>query len=208
MKQNLSKRNEIEAAFKRLLPKTYSDERIDTWIQAATNNLLVMDAVNLPHHSVQFNTAGRTKTDNELEKLGRFADELAKHIESLHESTILTLAEAGQWKLRIELPVILRDAAKVTREADTSWISENLPGGKPKNIRAQITAGMLAFYYYKIAGQDPTMQYDNSTRKPADYGQFLNLVEDVFATLNLAESTEYFARQAIENFMENLQSNK
>jgi len=208
MQQNINKRNEIEAAFKKLFPKEYSDKRIDSWLQAGINNLMAMDGTDLLNHPTQFNTAGKTKTDNELGKLGRLADELAKHIDSLHEPAILTLADVGQWKLRIELPAILRDAAKATREADTSWISENLPGGKPKNTRAQIATGMLAFYYYKITGQYPTMQYDNSTRKPADYGQFLNLVEDVFATLNLAESTEYFARQAIENFMKNLQSNK
>jgi hypothetical protein len=86
----MNQRDAIEAAFRRL-PLL---EGRDVCLKSAVNMLADVDRTGPGSAPLKFTVVGRSRTRKELEKLAKLADELAGHIDALHQPAILALPSA------------------------------------------------------------------------------------------------------------------
>jgi hypothetical protein len=190
------RRDAIEAAFRRL-PLL---EGIEIHVQSAISALSNVDTHGPGTAPNKFRPLGRGRTQKELLKLAKLADELANHIDELHETTIVALADAHVLSFRLGLPDQLRKIAVGARSTSVPTDPESVPGGRPENKRAHAIGHMLTCYFFMVTGQPPTLRIDAYSDDSTPAGPFMDLVNDVISALEVKVSTEDIARTACDDF--------
>ena len=200
---NMSKREAIETAFRKL-PLLPGYEPI---LAGALIFLTDLDTSGPGTRPVQF-TVYDSKTLVELKHLEKLACKLADHIEGLHQSSIVAIHD---WNTRLEFPTQLRNLGEQAKQASlreeaklaaASTAPTPSKGGRPEDMRVQIVASMLASFYFKLTGHQPTLRIDSHLDDLTPHGPFFELVEAVFGIIGLKGSTEHAVRKAIQEFKE------
>jgi hypothetical protein len=204
---SFTRAEQIEAAFRKLtlLPNC------ETALKWAINSIEDIDSNGNGNRPKNFSKADAKVTEAELQKLSDLANKLAGHIEALHEPAITVMLD---WSVRIRLVGDLRSTAKKAAFShahidtllpiltDPSMIKKD-EGGRRENTRAKAMCEILAHCYKLLTGSKPTLIRDGMSDDSSPKGPFFNLVEDIFKVMGLKESTEHYAKLAIEGQSKN-----
>jgi len=204
---NPSKAEQIEAAFRKLtLPPD-----CEVALQQAVKHIETIDSTGTGNRPKNFSKADTKVTEAELKKLSDLANKLADHIEALHEPAITVMLD---WSVRIRLVGDLRSTANKASFshaqidtllpilADPSMLKKD-EGGRRENSRAKAACEMIAYHYKRLTGSKPTLIRDGMSDDSSPKGPYFTLVEDIFKVVGLKESTEHYAKLAIEGQSKN-----
>ena len=204
---NPSKAEQIEAAFRKLTLLT----DCEVALQQAVKHIEMIDSTGTGNRPKNFSKADTKVTEAELKKLSDLANKLADHIEALHEPAITVMLD---WSVRIRLVGDLRSTANKASFSH-AHIDTLLPtlvdpamlkkdeGGRRENSRTKATCEMIAYHYKRLTGSKPTLIRDGMSDDSSPKGPYFTLVVDIFKVLGFKESTEHYAKLAIEGQSKN-----
>ena len=188
-------RLQLAQAFNRLTIKPDQRHLIPNLVDA----LLPMAGktnISLP---ARYKRVGGVTIRKELQKLVRLIAALHAHLDSLHEPSIVALADC-----HLLLPTFMVELKRAAKAANVSTLAsdailreapKNNGKGRPQNRVANRIASILAEKYKSLTLKTPTITVDvndNSARGP-----YLQLVTDVFKALGVKASAEAAAHFAI-----------
>lgn len=186
-------RRAIEAAFRQLplLPNK------DALLQSAVDLILSGSATRTDTARAPYTAVGPRKTKAELDRLIYLMEELADQLVHLHQPAIGALADAGLWRLRVEMPKNLQAIVKRVQGIDQKKMPAPPKGGRPANNCAHAIASIAALYYRLLTGKRPTRRFDPYFERQSSRGPFVELLGDIYAVLDLEVNAEQYARAAI-----------
>lgn len=142
----------------------------------------------------KFVVISRADAKKELHVLVTRLDSLIKHLEHLHQPTIVALAnqhilqaELLQALQKLRLPLVATKIEPSRRKPHR---------GRPRKVLANSVARVLARNYRTLTKQRPTVPTDWETERP--YGPYYRLVQHVFTILRIKANPEAMARNAVK----------
>jgi hypothetical protein len=151
-----------------------------------------------------FREVGKKAARKQLDTVADLSERLAAAINDLSQTSIVALADTGLLQLihHRQLANLLESVAGFARAAELSDVAENQGRGRPPNNLASGVANILATNYAALTGKQPAVSTKNNGRQDIPYGQYFNLVTDVFSALKIDASPEAAARKAEKQFKE------
>lgn len=138
---------------------------------------------------------GKTRAKKELHKVSTLATSFADYVTTLHEPTVVALANQGL--LTHQLERSLRSVAAAAAKASPgSMVSEKPVKGRPEKLGARAIAGVVAANYKALTGKKPTVSTDWRTGKMR--GPFYELMSEIFRLLEVDASPEASIRNILK----------
>lgn len=140
----------------------------------------------------------------EIQELSSRATELLDYLSTIHQSTILTLADVSARNTLIAACAQMVKTAEATLKTlnlsddDTNSNPPSNSGGRPRKDRALQLAVSLAGNYQRLTGNPPVIQVDFESEGNPAVGDFHRLLDDVFGILKIDANPENFGKKAIK----------
>lgn len=148
--------------------------------------------------SPAFKIASKKRSSDQLKAIIKHSEALAKCLDNLNQPVILGLADAGLWKVRIELQKDLHKLADVAKAIDVNSLLTSEIGGRPDNNVANAIALAAAYYYHLLTGEMPGRSVDPRTKNKAPFGPYMHLLEGLFKMLSIKANVEHAAKHALK----------
>jgi hypothetical protein len=138
-----------------------------------------------------FLRVGRGQSEQEIQQLIGALDKAVQAIDALHESAVIALANIGC--LCAEFRALLLRERDKARRVELGGVPTRQQR-QPRQLLPKGLALYLAHEFAFLTDSRPTIRV--SVEDGTAYGPFPELVQDVFAILKIAASSEHWAREA------------
>ena len=140
----------------------------------------------------------RATAEKQIENVARLADKLNEAINRLSRTAELSLCGGNPYQLISDVKLNLCDLWDATISADFSNVPDNSGMGAPPKNDARQVAWLVALFYYRLTGKNPTVSADEGT----SYGPFLGLLEEIYSILDYPASADAQGRAVASEWKE------
>ena len=140
----------------------------------------------------------RATAEKEIENVAKLADKLNDAVNSLSRTAALSLCGGNPYQLLSDVKLTLGDLWDATISAEFSNVPDNSGMGAPPKPDARRVAWLVALFYYRLIGKNPTVSADEGT----SYGPFLDLLKEIYSILGYPASADAQGRAVAHEWKE------